>query len=1512
MKRPYQHPDLPRPTRQGLYDPTFEHDACGVAMVANIKGVKSHQIVKQGLEALTNLDHRGAAGADPETGDGAGILVQMPDEFFRSQSETWNTPLPEKGKYGVGMTFLPMDLDVSNKCKQIIEKCVSEENMELLQWRTVPVDSTKIGVLANQSRPIIEQFFIQPKNQIDEQDFEIKLFVLRRSIEKAVAKTISSDSEEDFYICSLSCNKIVYKGLVMTHQLEGFYPDLVDANFKTSFSLVHSRFSTNTLGTWKLAHPYRFVIHNGEINTHRGNVNWMSSREKVFQSDGLENSIEKIVPVIRPDQSDTASLDNALELLLSTGRSIEHSMMMLIPEAWGDHIPMEQTKKDFYEYHASMMEPWDGPALVIGTDGKKVCAVLDRNGLRPCRYLVTSDDLLVMGSETGIIDIPPEKVLFKERIYPGRMFLLDTEKGEIINDSELKKNLSEQKPYGTWLKNNRVFLEDLPTGATLSPHDDETLKNRQNAFGYTLEDFRIIMEPMASNAYEPTGSMGNDVPLAFLSDKSPVLFNYFKQLFAQVSNPPLDAIREELVTSLRATIGEERNLFTETPEHCRQITLKTPVINNEELSKIRACALDGLRSVTIDIVFDPFDANGLKKAMEEIQTQSSVAIQNGANIIILSDRGINEDKAPIPSLLATSGVHHHLIKKGMRSKVGLVVETGEAREVTHFGLLIGFGAGAINPYLAFETISDQINKEEYLIDITPEKAVENFLIASQKGVLKIMSKMGISTIQSYRGAQIFEAVGLDQETVDEYFTGTPSRVGGIGLQELQMEAVNRHTAGFGNTKSERNLEAALEIDPGGQYQWRRDGEFHMWNPTTISSLQHAVKTNSWHSYEEFAKHVDDESKRLSTIRGLLDFKYTHNPISIDEVEAASEIVKRFATGAISLGSISREAHETMAIAMNRIQARSNTGEGGEDSARYVLDDNGDSRNSAVKQVASGRFGVTINYLSNAKDLQIKMAQGAKPGEGGQLPGHKVDDYIGGVRNSTPGVELISPPPHHDIYSIEDLAQLIHDLKSSNPEARIHVKLVAESGVGTIAAGVSKGHGDVVLISGHSGGTGASPESSIKHAGLPWELGVAETQQVLVMNDLRGRIVVQTDGQIKTGRDVAIACLLGAEEFGLATGPLISMGCIMLRKCHLNTCSVGIATQDPELRKKFAGQPEHVINYFFFIAEHLRQIMADLGLKTVNEMIGRVDLLDSRAAIDHWKTNGLELSHLLHMPEVPEGVARYCVTSQDHGLEKALDNILIKEADEALKNSSKVTISKNINNSHRTVGTTLSHKIAKAYGENGLPNETIKLDFEGSGGQSFAAFLSKGISIHLKGDANDYFCKGLSGGHVTIEPPIKSKFIPEENIIIGNVALYGATGGQVFIRGIAGERFAVRNSGAETVVEGVGDHGCEYMTRGKVVVLGPTGRNFAAGMSGGEAYVLDELGDFESLCNKGLVDLDPVTADDDIANLKRLIEKHKAQTGSQNAARILENWDDSLGKFVKVMPRDYKRVLAEKK
>ena len=1507
MQNKYNHPDLPKPVKQGLYDPSFEHDACGVGMVANIKGIKSHEIVDQGLEALCHLGHRGAAGADPETGDGAGILVQMPHNFFALELEQVGTTLPDIGDYGVGMAFLPSENTASRKCMNTIKSCVESAGMSLFAWREVPIDPSKIGVLANASRPLITQFFVAPNSNLSNENFEFALYALRRKIEKSV-ETLNLSQAEDFYICSLSCNKIVYKGLVMAHQLQEFYVDLDNANFESSFALVHSRFSTNTLGSWKLAHPYRYVIHNGEINTHRGNVNWMSSREKVFESDIRGRDAQELVPIIENGQSDTASLDNALELLIATGRTIEHSMMMLIPEAWGDHIPMDQSKKDFYEYHASVMEPWDGPALVIGTDGKKICAVLDRNGLRPCRYLITTDGLLVMASETGVIDIPPEKIVLKERIYPGRMFLLDTEKGKIINDEELKEGLAGRKPYGKWLEQNKVYLEDLPISSKTESYDQDGLRARQNTFGYSLEDFRMLMEPMALNAYEPTGSMGNDTPLAFLSDESPVLFNYFKQLFAQVSNPPLDAIREELVTSLVGTIGEERNLFRETPEHCRQITIRKPVISNDDLEKIKQCAIEGLKSKTISILFDPNEKLGLRNGMDRVRTEASSAVDEGFSILILSDQGVDNENAPIPSLLATAGVHHHLIREGTRTKVGLVIETGEAREVAHFSLLIGFGAGAVNPYLAFETLRSQIETGEFLETISCELAEKNYVEACHKGILKTMSKMGISTIQSYRGAQIFEAIGLNEELIDEFFTSTPSRIGGIGLAELEQEAIARHRSAHDTTRANGNL----EINPGGQYQWRRDGEFHMWNPKTIATLQHAVKNNEWNSYEQFADYVDKESERLSTIRGLLDFKEVKNQIPITEVEPASEIVKRFATGAISLGSISREAHETMAVAMNRIGARSNTGEGGEDSARYVLDDNGDSRNSAVKQVASGRFGVSINYLSSAKDLQIKMAQGAKPGEGGQLPGHKVDEYIGRVRNSTPGVELISPPPHHDIYSIEDLAQLIHDLKNSNPSARVHVKLVAESGVGTIAAGVSKGHGDVVLISGHSGGTGASPESSIKHAGLPWELGVAETQQVLVMNDLRGRIVVQTDGQIKTGRDVAIACLLGAEEFGLATGPLISMGCIMLRKCHLNTCSVGIATQDPDLRKKFAGEPEHVINYFFFIAEHLRQIMAQLGIKTIAEMVGRVDLLDGSKAIDHWKAKGIDFTHLLHNPEVPEGVARHCVTSQDHGLDKAIDLELVDKAQPALEHGKEVVIKKVIDNSNRTVGTMLSHEIAKKYGEIGLPDETIKLKFEGSGGQSFGAFLSKGIAVELNGDANDYFCKGLSGGKVVIKPPTGSKFTPEENIIIGNVALYGATSGQVFIRGIAGERFAVRNSGAEAVVEGVGDHGCEYMTRGKVVILGSTGRNFAAGMSGGEAYVLDESGEFESLCNTGLVSLEQVTDPSDIKDLHRLVKAHADFTGSSNGVRILKTWDKILPHFVKVMPNDYKRVLQEMK
>ena len=1507
MSSSYTKKYTPRLSTDGLYDPSFEHEACGVGLVANIKGRRSHRIIEQGLEVLINLGHRGASGADPETGDGAGIIIQMPHEFVVSEFARIGVAAPDIGSYGVGMTFLPQDAELRSQCEAAIEKIVVEEGQRFLGWRDVPVSTDKIGTLAARVMPVIRQFLVGRADSVTtQQAFELRLLVIRKQIEKEIlGDDLSSPS--DFYICSLSSRTIVYKGLIMAHQLEDLYHDLSRDEMVSSFALVHSRFSTNTLGAWKLAHPYRFIIHNGEINTLQGNINWMAAREKNFESDILRDDVRKITPVVTPLQSDTATLDNALEALLASGRSLDHALMMLIPEAWGDHIPMDQAKKDFYEYHSSMMEPWDGPALVISTDGVKVCAVLDRNGLRPCRYLVTTDDVLVMGSETGVLDVPPENVLYKERIYPGRMFMLDTDRGEIVQDSELKASLAARRPYGQWLHENMLTLEDLPDPAAVHTTDTATLVRRQAAFGYTLEDLRMILEPMAETGADPVGSMGTDVPLAVMSEQSPVLFHYFRQRFAQVSNPPLDSIREELVTSTRAMIGCELNLFDETPEHCRQLTIREPFITNAELEKIRNVDVNGVRSKTIPILFDPEERGGLRRAMDELCRQVSQAIEEGYSILILSDRGVDSDRAPIPSLLATAGVHHHLVREGTRTRCGIVLESGEPRDIAHLALLIGYGAGAVNPYLVFESMDAMIQEGYFLTDLDYPTAEKNFIKAAHKGVVKIMAKMGISTIQSYRGAQIFEAVGLNEEFIDQYFTWTPSRIGGIGIDAIEEESRDRHSFAYVDLV----MPGSMQLDAGGFYQWRRDGEYHMWNPTTIAKLQSAARSNSWETYTEFAAWANDYAQQMCTIRGLLEFKRADRPLSLDDVEPASEIVKRFATGAVSLGSISREAHEALAIAMNRISARSNTGEGGEDWHRYTPDPNGDHRNSAIKQVASGRFGVTINYLANATDLQIKMAQGAKPGEGGQLPGHKVDEYIGWVRNSTPGVELISPPPHHDIYSIEDLGQLIHDLKNSNPNSRIHVKLVAEAGVGTIAAGVSKGHGDVVLISGDSGGTGASPEASIKYAGLPWELGVAETQQVLVENDLRGRIVVQTDGQIKTGRDVAIACLLGAEEFGMATAPLISMGCIMLRKCHLNTCSVGIATQNPELRKKFTGEPEHVINYFFFVAEEFRQIMAEMGFRTVNEMIGRMDCLDTREAIEHWKVEGLDFSRLLKMPIVPDDVATYCCEVQDHGLDRALDQRLIKMCGDSIESRTPIELDLPISNSNRAVGTTLSYEVARRYGEDALPEDTITIRFTGSAGQSFAAFLAKGITLSVEGDANDYFGKGLSGGRVIIRPPVESTYVAEENILVGNVVLYGATGGQAFIRGVAGERFGVRNSGAEAVVEGVGDHGCEYMTRGTIVVLGPTGRNFAAGMSGGEAYVLDEFSQFGDLCNTEMVILEDVVESADVVTVRRLLEDHLAYTGSANAQRVLDNWDDMLPKVVKVMPRDYKRVLAER-
>ena len=1507
MSKSYNKDYTPRLSTDGLYHPSFEHEACGVGLVANVKGRKSHGVIKQGLEVLINLGHRGAAGADPETGDGAGIIIQMPHEFISREFGALGVAAPEAGKYGVGMTFLPSDADERAHCEAIIERVVEEEGQNFLGWREVPVSPDKIGVLSARVMPSIKQFMVGRAETVESEfEFELRLFAIRKRIEKAILGDDLS-AGGDFYICSLSARTLVYKGLIMAHQIQDFYHDLADERMVTSFALVHSRFSTNTLGAWKLAHPYRFIIHNGEINTLQGNINWMTAREKNFRSEALGEDVGKLLPIVTPYQSDTATLDNALEALLASGRSLEHSMMMLIPEAWGDHIPMDERKRDFYEYHSSMMEPWDGPALVIATDGAKVCAILDRNGLRPCRYLVTKDDTLVMGSETGVLDVSPEDVLYKERIYPGRMFMLDTERGEIVQDEALKAELASRRPYGEWLRENMATLDDLPEPTRVHGTDFDTLSRRQAAFGYTLEDLRMILEPMALTGGDPVGSMGTDVPLAVMSDKSPALFHYFRQRFAQVSNPPLDSIREELVTSTRAMIGRELNLFDETPEHCRQLTVKEPFITNAELEKIREVNVNGIKSKTLSTLFDPEKRGGLEEAMDRLCAEASRAIEDGYSILILSDRGVDEDNAPIPSLLATAGAHHHLIREGTRTRCGLVVESGEPRDIAHLALLIGYGAGAINPYMVFESMEDMIRQDYFLSNVDYKTAEKNFIKAAHKGVVKIMAKMGISTIQSYRGAQIFEAVGLNEDFIDKYFAWTPSRIGGIGIAEIEEESRARHSFAYTDLVVSGNM----DLDVGGFYQWRRDGEYHMWNPTTIAKLQYAAKSNSWDTYKEFSDWANGYAQQMCTIRGLLEFRNAEEQLSTDEVEPAAEIVKRFATGAISLGSISREAHETLAIAMNRIGARSNTGEGGEDFNRYTLDPNGDSRNSAIKQVASGRFGVTINYLASAKDLQIKMAQGAKPGEGGQLPGHKVDEYIGWVRNSTPGVELISPPPHHDIYSIEDLAQLIHDLKNSNPNSRIHVKLVAEAGVGTIAAGVSKGHGDVVLISGDSGGTGASPEASIKYSGLPWELGVAETQQVLVENDLRGRIVVQTDGQIKTGRDVAIACLLGAEEFGMATAPLITMGCIMLRKCHLNTCSVGIATQDAELRKRFAGEPEHVINYFFFVAEELRQIMAEMGFRTINEMVGRLDRLDTREAIDHWKARGLDFSRLLKMPDVPDDIATYCREDQDHGLDRALDNRLIELCTDAVESGVPIELDLPISNANRTVGTTLSYNIALRYGEDGLPEDTIRVNFTGSAGQSFAAFLAEGVTFRVEGDANDYFCKGLSGGNVVIRPPEESGFVPEENIIIGNVALYGATGGKAFIRGIAGERFCVRNSGAEAVVEGVGDHGCEYMTRGRVVVLGPTGRNFAAGMSGGEAYVLDENGRFRDLCNTEMVFLEDVVEEADIEAVHRMLTDHLRYTGSVNARRVLDNWDETLPKFVKVMPIDYKRVLSER-
>ena len=1507
--------------QRGLYSPEQEHDGCGVGVVANIKGRKSHQIIEEGIQVLVNLGHRGAAGSDPETGDGAGVLIQMPHEFFQRECSRLGIRLPGPGGYGVAMMFMPPQPEGLAKCQALTAKVVEDEGLELLGWRDVPVDAGKAGEDSQAVRPHIQQAFIGAGAGIrSAEELERKLYVVRKVIEHTNREWGVTEEEDDyFYVCSMSCSTIVYKGLVHAHQLAAFYPDLTDPALTSAFALVHSRFSTNTLGHWKLAHPYRYLAHNGEINTLRGNLNWMHAREARFESPLFGDDMGKIPPVMYPGASDTASIDSALELLLMTGRDLDHAMLMLIPEAWEQHESMPQEKKDFYEYHSCLMEPWDGPAMIVSTNGRSICALLDRNGFRPFRYLVTKDDKLVMASETGVLDIPAAQVKEKGRLRPGRMFEVNLEEGRIIGDEELKHKLASRKPYGEWLKENKVSVEDLPApkGRNGGPSfhgrwelaSRAELRQQQRAFGYTTEELRMLTAPMALHGVEVVGSMGNDAPLAVLSDQNQLLFNYFKQLFAQVTNPPLDAIREDLVTSMEAFIGSEQNLFEETPKHCHQLKLKSPIIGGEELEKIQQIDAGEVRCATLSALFDADGGPGaLKAGLDRLCAEASQAIRDGYSIIVLSDRGVDGKRAPIPSLLATSAVHHHLIREGSRTKAGLVIDSGEPREVHHFSVLIGYGAGAVHPYLALASARELAEAGE-LNGTKPDYAEKNFIKASEKGVLKVMSKMGISTVQSYRGAQIFEAVGLNSELIDQYFTWTPSRVEGIGLDSVEAEVLQRHRAAFGSPQ----VAGEPELDFGGAYQWRVHGEFHQWNPEIIAKLQDSTRAGDRELYQEFARLVNDQSRKMATLRGLLEFKKTVTPVALDEVEPASEIVKRFATGAVSLGSISKEAHETMAIAMNRMGARSNTGEGGEDYRRYQPDSNGDSRSSAVKQVASGRFGVTANYLVNATDLQIKMAQGSKPGEGGQLSGHKVDDYIGWIRRTTPGVELISPPPHHDIYSIEDLAQLIHDLKNINPDARIHVKLVAEVGVGTIAAGVAKAHADVVLISGHDGGTGNSPETSIKHAGLPWELGIAETQQVLVANRLRSRIAVQTDGQLKTGRDAAIAALLGAEEFGYATAALIVSGCIMLRKCHLGTCSVGVATQDPELRMKFSGRPEYLINYFMFIAEEMRQIMADLGFRTVEEMVGRVDVLDARKATDHWKAQGLDLSKLLYREDGwAYGPANFCSEEQDHGLDRALDHQLIALAQPALEGKQPVEIRLPISNSNRTVGAMLSGRVSKQYGEEGLPPETIKVHFSGSAGQSFGAFLAKGIDIRLEGDTNDYMGKGMTGGRIVVCPPPDAGFVPEENVIVGNVVLYGATGGRVHIRGIAGERFCVRNSGVQAVVESVGDHGCEYMTGGAVVVLGKTGRNFGAGMSGGVAFVYDEDGDFDVRFNPGLADLEQVKDPEDADMLKGMIQDHLTLTGSSSAQRILGQWAESLRRFKKVMPRDYRRVLEERK
>ncbi|WP_285567175.1 glutamate synthase large subunit [Actinoallomurus iriomotensis] len=1485
-------PGQGRVERQGLYDPANEHDACGVGMVADLGGRKSHDIVVKALTVLRNLDHRGAKGAEPDDGDGAGILTQIPDELFR---EAVDFTLPELGAYAAGIAFLPADAGERAEAVETIERIADEEGLTVLGWRELPYDPHFCGPTARRVMPHFAQLFVTARSGARELELDRLVFCARERMEQ----------DARVYFPSLSSRTIVYKGMLTTPQLEPFFPDLSDRRYASAIALVHSRFSTNTFPAWELAHPYRFIAHNGEINTVKGNRNWMRAREALLSSDVLAGDLSRIFPVIDIDASDTASFDECLELLHLGGRSLPHAVLMMIPEAWENHAEMDPARRAFYEFHSTLMEAWDGPASVTFTDGTVVGAVLDRNGLRPGRFWVTDDGFVVLASEAGVLDIEPSKVVRKGRLQPGRIFLVDTAQGRIVEDDEIKAELAAEHPYEEWLHAGLIRFEELPQ-RELQHITHETLVRRQQIFGYTSEELKILLAPMARTGAEPIGSMGTDTPPAVLSSRSRQLFDYFKQLFAQVTNPPLDAIREELVTSLQSTLGPEGNLLAPGPHSCRRLVLPTPILDNEELAKIVHVNDEGdLPGFAPYVVSGLYDVAGggaaLSQRLEEICDEVSAAIENGARILVLSDRGAGHSRAPIPSLLLTGAVHHHLIREKSRTRVGLVVETADARECHHMALLIGYGASAVNPYLAIETVEDLVEAGDLAVDRTT--AVRNLVKAYGKGVLKIMSKMGVSTVASYTGAQIFEAIGLGAEVIDECFAGTTSRLGGVGFDVLAEEVAQRHRRAYppnGNGPAHRTLEV------GGEYQWRREGEHHLFNPETVFKLQHSTRTRRYELFKDYTRLVDDQAARLMTLRGLFELREgARPPVPIEEVEPVESIVKRFSTGAMSYGSISAEAHENLAIAMNRIGGKSNTGEGGEDPERFIPDGNGDLRRSAIKQVASGRFGVTSEYLTNADDLQIKMAQGAKPGEGGQLPAHKVYPWIAKTRHSTPGVGLISPPPHHDIYSIEDLAQLIHDLKNANPAARVHVKLVAEVGVGTVAAGVSKAHADVVLISGHDGGTGASPLTSIKHAGAPWELGLAETQQTLLLNGLRDRIVVQTDGQMKTGRDVVIAALLGAEEFGFATAPLVVSGCVMMRVCHLDTCPVGVATQNPELRKRFSGKPEFVVNFFEFIAEEVREYLAALGFRSIDEAIGHVELIDTAKAVDHWKASGLDLTPILHKPDLPEGTPLRNTTGQDHGLEKALDNTLIQLAEGAIAYGHATKLEMPVRNVNRTVGTMLGHEVTRKWGAGGLPDDTIDITFTGSAGQSFGAFVPRGVTLRLIGDANDYLGKGLSGGRITVRPPADSPFAAEEQIIAGNVMLYGATSGEAFIRGVVGERFCVRNSGATAVVEGVGDHGCEYMTGGRAVVLGPTGRNFAAGMSGGIAYVLDLR---RERINLEMVDLEPLE-EDDRAYLRDIVTRHHAETGSEVAAGLLADWDAAVTRFGKIMPRDYKRVLT---